>query len=301
MTDKYDYYKILGVLPTATHDEIKRVYQTKLKKMHPDKIEQTKDNILKYKLVRQAGDLLTNPSERVAYDMDRQQDTEHSENFKKHKDNFKSFMTLQTNSMTQENKKLAELEFEKEYVKTKKDKVIDTDDFRRKIETLELERETQMNEISYKNIFNNKSFDSKKFNKYFDKTSKNDEITKYNPDNIFAYNDENIGTNNNFSLIDDDNDSSSQDTEIDLDSISDNEETQEDINKILEQLKTERETQNNEFDSFMENGTYKSSLDDKYGVSNSLGFMVGTDIRGNQNNNYNIEKDYEEIYKELTQ
>ena len=301
MTDKYDYYKILGVLPTATHDEIKRVYQTKLKKMHPDKIEQTKDNILKYKLVRQAGDLLTNPSERVAYDMDRQQDTEHSENFKKHKDNFKSFMTLQTNSMTQENKKLAELEFEKEYVKTKKDKVIDTDDFQRKIETLELERETQMNEISYKNIFNNKSFDSKKFNKYFEKTSKNDEITKYNPDNIFAYNDENIGTNNNFSLIDDDNDSSSQDTEIDLDSISDNEETQEDINKILEQLKTERETQNNEFDSFMENGTYKSSLDDKYGVSNSLGFMVGTDIRGNQNNNYNIEKDYEEIYKELTQ
>ena len=42
-------------------------------------------------------------------------------------------------------------------------------------------------------------------------------------------------------------------------------------------------------------------FDDKYGVSNSLGFMVGTDIRGNQNNNYNIEKDYEEIYKELTQ
>jgi len=300
MTDKYDYYKILGVLPTATHDEIKRVYQTKLKKMHPDKIEQTKDNILKYKLVRQAGDLLTNPNERIAYDMDRQQGTEHLENFKKQKDNFKSFMTLQTNSMTQENKKLAELEFEKEYVKTKKDKVIDTDDFQRKIETLELERETQMNEISYKNIFNNKSFDSKKFNKYFEKTSKNDEITKYNPDNIFAYNDDNIGTNNNFSLIDDDNDSS-QDTDIDLDSISDNEETQEDINKILENLKTERETQNNEFDSFMENGKYKSSLDDKYGVSNSLGFMVGTDIRGNQNNNYNIEKDYEEIYKELTQ
>jgi curved DNA-binding protein CbpA len=299
MTDKYDYYKILGVLPTATHDEIKRVYQTKLKKMHPDKIEQTKDNILKYKLVRQAGDLLTNPNERIAYDMDRQQGTEHLENFKKHKDNFKSFMTLQTNSMTQENKKLAELEFEKEYVKTKKDKVIDTDDFQRKIETLELERETQMNEISYKNIFNNKSFDSKKFNKYFEKTSKNDEIIKYNPDNIFAYNDDNIGTNNNFSLIDDND--SSQDTDIDLDSISDNEETQEDINKILEQLKTERETQNNEFDSFMENGTYKSSLDDKYGVSNSLGFMVGTDIRGNQNNNYNIEKDYEEIYKELTQ
>jgi curved DNA-binding protein CbpA len=300
MTDKYDYYKILGVLQTATHDEIKRVYQTKLKKMHPDKIEQTKDNILKYKLVRQAGDLLTNPNERIAYNMDRQQDTEHSENFKKQKDNFKSFMTLQTNSMTQENKKLAELEFEKEYIKTKKDKVIDTDDFQRKIETLELERETQMNEISYKNIFNNKSFDSKKFNKYFEKTSKNDEITKYNPDNIFAYNDENIGTNNNFSLIDDDNDSSSQE-EIDLDSISDNDETQEDINKILEQLKTERETQNNEFDSFMENGKYKSSLDDKYGVSNSLGFMVGTDIRGNQNNNYNIETDYEEIYKELTQ
>jgi len=300
MTDKYDYYKILGVLPTATHDEIKRVYQTKLKKMHPDKIEQTKDNILKYKLVRKAGDLLTNPNERIAYDMDRQQGTEHLENFKNQKDNFKSFMTLQTNSMTQENKKLAELEFEKEYVRTKKDKVIDTDDFQRKIETLELERETQMNEISYKNIFNNKSFDSKKFNKYFEKTSKNDEITKYNPDNIFAYNDDNIGTNNNFSLIDDDN-KSSQDTDVDLDSISSDEETQEDINKILEQLKTERETQNNEFDSFMENGTYKSSLDDKYGVSNSLGFMVGTDIRGNQNNNYNIEKDYEEIYKELTQ
>src|SRR5579872_2980837 len=66
-----DYYKVLGIEPTATQIEIKRAYQAKLKKLHPDRVEQTKENKAKYKLLREAGDLLTNPHEKKAYDMQR--------------------------------------------------------------------------------------------------------------------------------------------------------------------------------------------------------------------------------------
>src|SRR5579863_4941021 len=70
----FDYYKIIGVEPTASALEIKRAYQAKLKKLNPIKVEQTKENKLKYKLLREAGDLLSNPHERKAYDMQRKAD-----------------------------------------------------------------------------------------------------------------------------------------------------------------------------------------------------------------------------------
>src|SRR5579872_2827695 len=108
----FDYYKILGVEPTATQLEIKRAYQSNLKKLHPDRVKQTKDNKAKYKLVREAGDLLSDPYERKAYDMQRKMESSYKDH-KSQKDSFKEFMKLQEQNMTDEDKSIAKLNFEK--------------------------------------------------------------------------------------------------------------------------------------------------------------------------------------------
>ena len=316
---KLDYYKILGLKPDASNDEIKRAYQMKLKKMHPDKIEQTKENKLKYKLVREAGDLLININERKAYDIERTMEQNYSENFEQQKNNFNKFLELQKCSTTEDDIKLARLEFEKE-IQTKKIEPMDQDEFLRKIETLELQRDTQLNEINHNDIFKNKQYNDKIFNKIFEKEKKklekknSDGIEVYNPENILAYNDfgneteqpiydVNFSTiNNGFIGINCDDDDLRIDTPDLEDCKNKSELTQENIDNAYEKYMKFRNEQDNEFDKFLDNGSYKSALEDKYGISNSMGFMVGTDTNGNQKNyKHKYNEDIETIYKELTE
>jgi hypothetical protein len=71
----------------------------------------------------------------------------------------------------------------------------------------------------------------------------------------------------------------------------------------MKKMESEREENDKIFEQFQEKNEYVSALDDKYGISSQLGFMVGTDKFGNQKNNKKrvAEKDEMRAYKKLTQ
>ena len=62
-----DYYKILGVLRTASIDDIKKAYKTLAKKYHPDVCKEA-DAEQKFKEIQEAYDVLSNPASRQRYD-----------------------------------------------------------------------------------------------------------------------------------------------------------------------------------------------------------------------------------------
>ncbi|MBY6068839.1 DnaJ domain-containing protein [Leisingera aquaemixtae] len=62
-----DYYKILGIAPTAEAEEIKRAYRKLARKYHPD-INATAEAEAKFKDVNEAYEVLKDPERRAAYD-----------------------------------------------------------------------------------------------------------------------------------------------------------------------------------------------------------------------------------------
>lgn len=65
---KKDYYKILGVNPDSTQDEIKKAYRKLAMKYHPDKNPNDKKAEEKFKKVAAAYEILGNPVKREDYD-----------------------------------------------------------------------------------------------------------------------------------------------------------------------------------------------------------------------------------------
>ncbi len=69
MTEKSDYYTILGVAREASKDEIKRAYRRLAKKHHPDlNKDNQKEAEEKFKEVSEAYEVLSDPQKRVNYD-----------------------------------------------------------------------------------------------------------------------------------------------------------------------------------------------------------------------------------------
>lgn len=176
----FDYYKILGVEPTANQIEIKRAYQSKLKKNHLDKVPATKENLEKYKLLCEAGDLLSDPLERKAYDMQRKLDLT-SKTFESQRDSFNEFKKLQEQNLTEENKSIAKLNFDRGladldrkhgFSKSKCDDKMSKDESKRRADDLLMLREQELLEIAHDNIFEGASFDPKRFNMMFEKQKK---------------------------------------------------------------------------------------------------------------------------------
>jgi len=66
-----DYYKILGVKPTATLPEIKKAYRALAVKYHPDKNPDSELGEAQFKEVNEAYCILSNARKRAAYDDER--------------------------------------------------------------------------------------------------------------------------------------------------------------------------------------------------------------------------------------
>lgn len=63
-----DYYKVLGVAPNATTDEIKKAFRKLAVKYHPDKTRGDKAAEEKFKEINEANEVLSDPEKRKKYD-----------------------------------------------------------------------------------------------------------------------------------------------------------------------------------------------------------------------------------------
>jgi curved DNA-binding protein CbpA len=342
-----DYYKILGVLPTATQLEIKRAYQSKLKKLHPDKTTQTKENIAKYKLLREAGDLLCDQYERKAYDMQKKMDDSYKSH-KSQKDDYKEYLKLQDQNMTEDDRKISKLNFERglsemdlKHGYNKKDETsISKDEYDRIVGDREFLREQEEIELTRDDIFKDKKPSMTEFNKLFEQKKRRDDKRKKRgntdlakvTDNIMAFNDyedgsgganlnsyENLyaedkyeGYNEKYSgvgsgLIGNDDGKSEDDISIDTPNENDYDNhnknnSKESFDSAFKKMMADRETDADKLMN-MDQSEFGSALDDKFGISNHFGFMVGTDRHGHQRNigkKINVEEETRKAYKKLT-
>ena len=68
MSDRRDYYEVLGVSRSATEAEIKRAYRSLAKKHHPDRNPGDASAEAKFKEVQRAYSTLSDPQKRAEYD-----------------------------------------------------------------------------------------------------------------------------------------------------------------------------------------------------------------------------------------
>ena len=66
--EKRDYYEVLGVVKSASEDEIKRAYKKMARKYHPDLNPDNKEAEEKFKEVNEAYEVLSDSDKKARYD-----------------------------------------------------------------------------------------------------------------------------------------------------------------------------------------------------------------------------------------
>jgi len=69
MSEKRDYYEVLGVSKDASDSDLKKAFRSLARKYHPDKNPDDPDSELMFKEVQEAYAVLSNPDQRRQYDM----------------------------------------------------------------------------------------------------------------------------------------------------------------------------------------------------------------------------------------
>ena len=68
MSSKRDYYEVLGVTRTATHEEIRKAYKKAALKHHPDKNPGDEESVVRFKECAEAYEVLSDQQKRARYD-----------------------------------------------------------------------------------------------------------------------------------------------------------------------------------------------------------------------------------------
>lgn len=323
--DGYDWYAILGFTERdprerekITSKKISMALNKQLNKYHPDRIgkvtpEESKQFNAMFRLVQQAGAVLTNKNQRKAYDVE--QSVQNSSGFDTHKSKFEEFSMLQEKGQTEEAKHRARLDFDRGLAELNKKHGVDKystvaiskDDATRKMEDLIFQRQIEQDELKPAKIFTDgEEFNRDKFMKAFAKNEYRqnkkrgtgdgvlpyDQIGAFNDlDKTFGINDDygtlyaedKFGGDNKFGKFqlsdsEADSDDSIDSAEMGVDYmkryVSDGKTDNSDVNKALDKLKNEREAENDKYDN-LDIGDFKSAMEDTFGISKSMGFMVG--------------------------
>lgn len=317
----YDYYKILGIAPTTDISEIKRKYRHKIADYHPDKLRFLSDSKKKIKgeqfqLIRLAGEVLTNPEKKKIYDL--QSKTLKSKDFLNQKSSFDDFLELQKTELTEDKKRVAELEFKKNKEKMNLirgfnpadlDVKYDSNTSKKLFQDLQAQRDMEEFELAQKNLFGGRTFNPSEFNKMFEKNKKKEdkkvkvkqskgEMIKFD-DTFTAFNDTGVG---NFISVNDDYGElfgkddfrasskfsktklENNDDDISISSISDDDiEDNYNNHKVKitdDEIRKFTDIRNKETTKFdkLNLSEFKSVLDDQFGISKEFGTIIGNDI-----------------------
>lgn len=344
-----DYYKLMGLRSSDSQEKITSVCNEKMAQYHPDKInaklakypqdeqkKQKKRYDAQYQLVREARDNLINPEKRKYYDLQRK-------NMEKNvpsKKSFDEFIKSQESEMTPEHKMIAistfkskSAEYDKKHGFDSSQKHnIETHEFKRRFDDLQLQRGQQDADCMPENMFDNTGFTAKEFNKQWEimqkkkekkKKAKNEDKTLIKWEGVSAYNDHgNNGgdfmslDNNDDGLYktsceedyifstklgsDDEQSVSSLDDEIEEEidvSYYDSHNKNKDISKTYEKLMREREHEQNDYENRkMTDASWKDVYNNPFNISHQMGELIGNDIQ--QKNNFS-QKEMNDAYKSL--
>lgn len=300
----------------AYNKKLRRLHPDKNRDKSPEELKQL--NAM-YRLVHTAGEVLKDKARRKAYDLENS--VRESSGHASQRSKFEEFMELQESEVTDEAKNMAKLEFDRGVAELNKKHGVSKystasmskEDTSRRLEDLMQQRDEEEIEARPKRLFaENQKFDRMAFMKAFEKDKikrakkKGRDVNKLVPyDDIGAFNGAGagFGINDDYGALYDESkfegntkfgglgsdDESGDDSdsisvgsdEIDERYFHDGPMDNSDVNSALDKLMEAREAEDEMYEDIEYDGR-KSAMHDKFGVSSSMGFMVGDRLKGIQ-------------------